>query len=72
MDVLQNFREIGSSEVYRKSLGIAKKNDMVKTELWFNFFQVQTAVYRYIGKPFHHLNIMIAITWEAFLFILWA
>ena len=54
LDVWQNFREIRSSEAYRQSLGIAKKNDTVKTEPPFNFFQVHTVVYWYIGKPFHH------------------
>ena len=54
IDVWQNFWEIRSSEAYRKSLGIAKKTDTVKSEPRFNFFQDRTAVYRYIGKPFHH------------------
>ena len=65
-DVWQSFREIRSSEASRKSLGIAKKPDTVKAEPWFNFFQVQTVVYRYIGKPFHHyiLPYMATILWQ--------
>ena len=33
-----------------------QSTNTVKNDLRFNFFQVQTAVYQYIGKPFHQYN----------------
>ena len=51
-EFLRNQKFLSIQEKFR----YCKKTDTVKTEPRFNFFQVQTAVYRYISKPFHHYH----------------